>query len=112
MKPQIYCKTISKGKQAFYIKVESKDYLLFIRNYRVSNRDFFAKGLPVNVALKAKNHHSTSIRLIAEELIDAIHYIEMEYGFAILEKSVNKKKNYNRVKKYCSYYYDEYEEIA
>jgi hypothetical protein len=111
MKPQIYCKTIQKGKQAYYIKIENKDYLLFIRNYRVSNKEFFAKGLPVNVALKAKNHHSTAIRNIAADLVDAIRYIEMEYGFTILEKTMNKKKNRNRGKQ-RNYYYDDLEDIA
>lgn len=44
----IYCKTVAKGIQEFYLRVESKEYYLFKQNYRVSNKEVYRAGIRVN----------------------------------------------------------------
>ena len=41
MQSKIFCKTVAKGKQSFYIAVGGKTYFLFQQAYRVSNKEFF-----------------------------------------------------------------------
>lgn len=48
MKAKVFCKTVAKGQQAFYVMVNGKRYFLFQQNYRVSNKEFFGKGIGIN----------------------------------------------------------------
>lgn len=91
----IYCKTIAKGKQAYYLRVNNNDYMLFIQNYKKSNRDYFADGQPLSVVFGSKNVHSTATLKTIERLRPAIRYIEKEYGICVLDST---KKMHDKTK--------------
>ena len=102
MKTSVYCKTIAKGKQAFYLSAGGKEYSLFVQSYRVSNREFFGHGQVLDRALDTRGIHSYATLKTIEKLRPAIKYIEKEYGIAVLDgtlKKDNKKRApYNRRK--------------
>lgn len=91
----IYCKTVSKGKQAYYLRVNSSDYLLFIQNYKRSNKEYFSCGQPISVVFGAKNIHSTATLKTIERLRPAIRYIEKEYDICVLDST---KKRHDKTK--------------
>ena len=41
MKAKVFCKTVDKGVQAFYVKVDGKDYFLFRRCVQPTANLFF-----------------------------------------------------------------------
>ena len=94
----IYCKTVAKGIQEFYLRVESKEYYLFKQNYRVSNKEVYRAGIRVNEIRRFKSHYSKAVRRIAEKLYIYISYIEKDYGVAVLNKTKKKED-----KKKCFY---------
>ena len=87
----IYCKTTAKAQQTYYLRSGAKNIMLFTTSYRKSNKAYFGKGCTVNEVLKAKNHFSASIRLVAERLISAIRYAEKEYGLSVFEQTIKSK---------------------
>ncbi len=111
----IYCRTTDKGVQTFYLSDGTQTYYLFRQDYRVSVKDFFRKGVNLEMALGAKNHASNSVRRTAQKLIPYIKYIETEMGIVVFDKKQarkdykSKNKPYNRAKYNCelqSYYED------
>ena len=44
MQAKVFCKTIAKGIQAYYVTVDGNSIYLFQQNYRVSNKEFFSNG--------------------------------------------------------------------
>lgn len=102
MKTSVYCKTISKGTQAFYLSANGEDYLLFVQSFRWSNKEYFANGKPLSVALSTSGVHSTATMKTIEKLRPAIRYIEKEYEIAVLNRTLKKgdkkKASYNRQK--------------
>ena len=91
----IYCKVIAKGKQAYYLRVDSNDYMLFIQSYKRSNKDYFADGRPLPIAFDTKGIHSTATLKTIERLRPAIKYIEKEYGICVLDST---KKKFDKTK--------------
>lgn len=102
MKTSIYCKVIAKGQQAFYLDTGNREYLLFIRNYRKSNCEFFGRGQELTRALSTSGVHSRATLKTIERLLPAIRYIEKTYDISVLnstvKKSVKKKQQYKRHK--------------
>ena len=41
MRAKVYCRTVAKGIQEYYLAVDGKRYYLFAQDFRVSNRDYF-----------------------------------------------------------------------
>lgn len=97
MKAKIICKNVKGGNQAFFVKVDGKEYFLFQQGYRKSVHEYFSNGVSVGVAGDYSSAHSTAVRRTLDKLPTYIHYIEKEYGVAIYEKS--KKHNENKKKK-------------
>ena len=50
MKKTIYCRTVAKGVQAFYVAVGSKSYFLFNQKYYVGVRDYFVQGKRIGIS--------------------------------------------------------------
>ena len=106
----IYCKTVSKGIQAFYLCMGTKKYHLFEQNYRVSNKEVYGVGIRSDEIGRLKSHCSTAVRKTAEKLYIYIKYIEKEYGVSVLNKTKQKedkkrciysRKNFN-LNDYCA----------
>ena len=101
MKPKIYCRTVAKGRQAFYVNVNGKDYFLFEQDYRVSNKEFFRHGVTVQGISNYSNVHSAAVKKTMDKLPSYLYYIEKESGLCIYQKTKNKlqsckKKAYKR----------------
>ena len=96
MRNMIYCKTVSKGIQAFYLCVGSKRYYLFEQNYKVSNKEVYETGKQLDEIGRLKSHWSAAVRKTAEKLYAYIPYIEKEYGVAVFNKTQKKKCIYSR----------------
>lgn len=100
MQAKIFCKTIAKGKQSFYVTVNEKRYFLFTQDYRISNKEFFRNGVGVSDLGKFSSAHSTSVRKTLDKLPFYIRYVEKEYGVAIYEKTIKAQKLQKRQKPY------------
>ena len=89
MKTRIYCKTIAKGQQAFYLVADNKEYYLFTQNYRISVKDYFASGISIQESTNYANAHSAAVRNTLDKLKSYIPYIEKEYGIAVMTRTKN-----------------------
>lgn len=91
----IYCSVAEKGKLAFYLEANGKDYYLFMQKYRKSTKEYFGKGRPVSDSFSMAGVHSAAVRRVIERLRSAITYVEKEYDICVLkssEKKANRKK--------------------
>lgn len=68
MQAKVFCKTVAKGIQAYYVTVDGNSIYLFQQNYRVSNKEFFSNGVGVHALGKFRNVHSTSVRNTLEKI--------------------------------------------
>lgn len=104
MQAKIFCRTVAKGKQSFYVTVAGKRYYLFTQDYRVSNKEFFQNGVGISEINNYSGVHSTAVKRTLDKLPSYIRYIEKEYGVAIYEKTQKaqilkkKQKSYKREK--------------
>lgn len=103
MQAKIFCKTMAKGRQSYYVAVNGKIIFLFTQNYRVSNKLFFQNGVCINEINSYTNVHSTSVKKTLDKLPCYLRYVEKEYGVAIYEKTKKaqerkKQKAYKREK--------------
>ena len=97
MKKTIYCKTVAKGVQAFYIAVGSKSYFLFNQKYYVGVRDYFSSGVNLNDLASASKSPNEAVRRTAGKLPAYLQYIEKEYEVVIFDKRANQKsKTYKK----------------
>ena len=96
MKTKVYCKTVARGQQAFYLVVNNKEYYLFSQDYRVSVKEYFMSGISIRETMNFANAHSTAVRRTLDKLKTYIPYIEKEYGIVVMEKTrknQDKKRN-------------------
>jgi hypothetical protein len=99
MKKTIYCKTVSKGVQAFYVEFGANTYFLFNQKYYVGVRDFFVRGQDINKLALASKHYNSAVRRTAKKLSSYLQYIEKEYGIVIFDKKDKlKSKTYKKHK--------------
>ena len=101
MKTKVMCRTVEKGQQAFFVKVDGKEYFLFQQEFRKSVKVFFQNGVSVNAINNYSSAHSTAVRRTLDKLPSYLHYIEKEYDVEIYEKtkearSVKRMKTYKR----------------
>ena len=92
MQSKIFCKTVAKGKQSFYVAVDGQTYFLFQQAYRVSNKGFFQQGLRVDEINKYAGVYSTAVRKTLDKLPSYIRYVEKECGIAIYNKTKGHKR--------------------
>ena len=89
---KVFCKTVAKGTQAFYVQVNGKNYYLFEQAFRRSNKEYFAGGVEIHSISNFSNVHSSAVRHTLEKLPSYIKYVEGEYGVSIYEKTKLKEK--------------------
>lgn len=99
MKTMVSCKKTKKGCQTYYLGIGTQEIMLFTSALRKSNADYFGNGCSVDDLFKAKRHHSSATRKIAERLISAIKYAEKEYGICVLEQTAKRQQDYTNAKK-------------
>ena len=92
MQAKVYCRTVAKGRQAFYVNVNGKDYFLFEQDYRVSNKEFFMNGYFLTDKVDYSKIRSKATRITLAKLPAYIKYIESAYGISIYEKTKRKEK--------------------
>ena len=100
MKAKIYCKTVAKGRQAFYVEVDGKDYFLFEQNYRASNKDFFRKGVTVEELNDYSKTSSRAVKRTLDKMPTYIKYLEKEFDLAIYDKTKLKQQGKKASKAY------------
>ena len=111
MATTVFCKTVSKGRQAFYLKTNKETYFLFEQNFRIGNKDFFQNGYSFYDGISYKNVHNTAVRNILEKLIPYISYIEKEYSICILKKT-QKKQRVVKNSRYSYRYNEDFDDAA
>ena len=84
---KVFCKTVAKDTQAFYVYVNGRSYYLFEQAFRRSNKKHFAGGVGIHTISDFSNIHSTAVRHTLEKLPSYIKYIEAEYGISIYDKT-------------------------
>ena len=89
---KVFCVTVSKGTQAFFVKVNGKNYYLFQQAFKRSNKEYFAGGVEIHSISKFSNVHSTAVRDTLDKLPAYIRYVESEHGVSIYEKTKLKEK--------------------
>lgn len=101
MQTKIFCKTVAKGKQAFYVTANGETYYLFTQDYRVSNKEYFRNGVSIDDINNFSGVHSTAVRNTLDKLPMYIRYIEKEFGIAIYErtKKAKQQKKQNHYKR-------------
>ena len=90
MKATIYCRTVEKGVQAFYVKVKGERYFLFRQNFRRSVKEFFANGVMLDKIGAYDGVHSFAVRRTLDKLPAYLQYIEKEYGIGIYDRTKDK----------------------
>lgn len=99
MRSMIYCKTIDKGVQEYYVLHIGVEYPLCRQTFKRSNKEFFGKGIFVDDIGKFRNVHSGSVRMMLDKLPLVIACAEKEYGLKIFNKSQTTIKSaYKRTK--------------
>ncbi|MBO7215081.1 MAG: hypothetical protein J6V66_06265 [Clostridia bacterium] len=96
MKKTIYCRTVAKGVQAFYVEVERKRYFLFNQKYYAGVRNCFRKGIDFNLLSSACKSNNFAVRRTANKLKNYLKYIENEYCVVIYDKRVKQMSIANR----------------
>lgn len=101
MQAKIFCKTVAKGKQSFYMTVNGQKYFLFTQDYRVSNKEYFQNGVSIFEINNYGGVHSTAVKKTLDKLPSYIKYIEKEYEIAVYNKTKEaqhkkKSKQYKR----------------
>lgn len=108
----ITSKVTDRGVMSLYLTVDDESYFLFNQNYKSSCHSFFRSGVPLDRAIAGKSSHSTSIRKTACKLIPMLVYMEKEYDFVVLAKTLKtlskKSIGYNRSAYNRSCDYDSY----
>ena len=95
MQAKIFCRTVAKGKQSFYMTVNGQNYFLFTQDYRVSNKEYFQNGVSISEINNYSGVRSTAVKRTLDKLPSYIRYIEKEYEIAVFKKtkeSQRKKK--------------------
>ena len=99
MRDCIYCRTTEKGEQTFYLMAQGRTYLLFVQDFRRSNKQVYEQGISLFDLRKLRGHCSYSVRHTVEKIPAHIHYIEQEYGISIMEMTKRKQSNWKNKKR-------------
>ena len=97
MRAKVYCRTVAKGIQEYYLAMDGKRYYLFEQDYRVTNRDYFKDGVDVNKIGDFRNVRSESVRRTLDKLPKYLKKLDKRYGLGLYKKEANP---YQRVQKY------------
>ena len=108
MKTSIYCRTVAKGIQSFYVSIGSNSYYLFDQKYYVGVREHFVGGRGVYELAQSTKHHNFAVRRTENKLYSYLKFAEKEHNIVIFDKRDNQKsKTYKTTKDYCSKWADD-----
>ena len=96
MKTKIYCKTVAKGQQAFYLVADNKEYYLFSQDYRSSVKAYFVAGISIRETGNYSNAPGVAVKRTLDKLKTYIPYIEKEYGIAVMDKTKKRQSQKRR----------------
>ena len=92
MKSRIYCTNPKTGELYFYLRHDGKRYYLFQQPYRKSVCAFFERGVVLNDVFNySRAKRNPRIVKTMSKLPYSIHYIESEYGIAVLEQTKRRR---------------------
>ena len=113
MQATVFCKTVAKGVQAYYVRVDGNAIFLFRQQFRRSNKEYFRNGVSIDKLCKYAGVHSTSVRKTLDKLPAYLRYVEREYGVLIYNKTRLKKGKEQAGYKRKSFQWQNYEwEVA
>lgn len=95
MNYRIYCKTTAKSIQSYYLSIDKQSIFLFSQAFRKSNKKVYEKGVYLFDLKKLRKNSSFSVSRTAEKIPAYIHYIEQYFGIDILNKTKQKKYQFN-----------------
>ena len=99
MQTKVYCRTVAKGRQAFYVNANGKEYFLFSQDYKRTVKEFFKHGININELNNYSIAHSSAVRKTLDKIPLYLHYVEKEFGVEIYTKT-NKNKSSKKLKPY------------
>lgn len=97
MKAKVYCRTVAKGIQEYYLQTESGKYYLFEQSYRRTNRDYFKFGVEIDRIGDFSKVQSTSVKNTLEKLPRYLKRLDKRYGLGLYKRDVTP---YQRVQKH------------
>lgn len=95
---KVYCKNTKRGRHEFYINIDGTDYYLFSRTFRVSNDEYYSKGVSFEDSINHSKSKSFTVLHIMDELPKVFRYIEKEYNVIIFDKTFKKKNMFKKEK--------------
>lgn len=88
---KIYCRTIDKGVQAFYLEVGNDSFYMFSQPYRKSVKEYYRNGVVLGDSFKCSRAcGDTAVTRTMSKIPKHIRYIEKEYEIEILEQTKRK----------------------
>ena len=96
MKTKNYCRKVKKGRQAFFMNANGKEYFLFEQDFIISNKEFFKNGYYLTDKVDFSKTKSKAVKNTSSKIPSYIKYIKTKYGIAIYEKT---KKRITRQKR-------------
>lgn len=87
---KIYCKNENRGKLAYYVSVDNRDYFLFEQSYRKSNKECFRNGIFLD-DLKRYRTQGRSMQNVIEKILPYLKYIEKEFDLTLFRRTERKK---------------------
>jgi len=90
MATKIFCKTIAKGIQKFFLVYNNENYALFAQKYYSSVKEYFVNGVDINTAIDYRKHEGTAVINTKEKIMRTISKLERAEGIAVLDKAIRK----------------------
>ncbi len=87
----VFCRTTRKAEQSFYLSDGQHRYYLFTQKFRRSNKEFFERGVLLDVIYDFSRTHSTCTIKTLEKIQKFIPYIEKEESLALRRQTRRKK---------------------
>ena len=95
MRAYVYCTTEQKGEQTFYLKHSGVTYYLFTQEFRVSVRDHFRNGYPIDHGYAYGSSHSEAVRRTFDKIKKKIPLLEKRWNICVLRRTQLKCDKHN-----------------
>lgn len=99
MRNKVFCRTVEKGVQAFFVEADGRKYFLFRQDFRKGVKRHFEKGVAID-DLGDYSRADANVRRTLDKLPIAIRALEKRTGIAVYRRTKNraegKKNGYKR----------------
>lgn len=99
MRNKVFCRTVEKGVQAFFVEADGRKYFLFRQNFRQGVKRHFEGGVAID-DLGDYSRADASVRRTLDKLPIAIRALEKREGIAVYQRTKDradgKKNGYKR----------------